>query len=87
MHAGQVFADDAESEHLRSGKDGYYRSEEWEAGHAAPFCYVAANDIEQNEKAEAREGESDQAGKLLWKRAEAGHHVQSVGYELAQGVV
>src|SRR5581483_3407974 len=87
VHARQIFADDAEREELRPGKDRDHPGENVEAPQCRALGQRANCHINQQDEPQDGESESDQAGNLQGQHAEAGRHVERMQHELAQVVV
>src|SRR5262252_1324791 len=74
VHSGQVFADYAEGEELRTGENSDDRREKRKAGDAGAGDKVAANDPAEYKHAQEGKREADEAGELEGNGGEAGHH-------------
>jgi hypothetical protein len=64
MQASQIFADNAQREHLCPGKNGDNRGQEWKSGNAGSLQKISANDVQQYANAKCRQSEPAQTGQL-----------------------
>src|SRR5690606_36246128 len=87
VHSSQIFADNAERQKLRAGKNADDRRQKREPLHWCAFNQITPDDPDQHQNTEGRQQKTEQTGKLERQHTEAGHHVQRVDDKFAQGVV
>src|SRR5581483_792101 len=75
VHAGEILAEDAQRDQLRSGKDDDDRGEKNEARDPRALDKKADDDESEQEDAEEGDSEAQSARPLKRRGAEAGHHV------------